>query len=145
MEFVLHVLHRLPFDGLVGLAAGARHAKELVVAFPEQVEVLGSGDACVHHHDGRHAERLHVGVQLVDNLHETVEILHAALEELVVFGEAVTVHHQCQYKQLAVGALLLAAAVVPPLAVVVVALSIYVSQIVKNKVVVIAEQLLRPA
>ena len=32
VEFVLHVLHRLPFDGLVGLAAGARHAKELVVA-----------------------------------------------------------------------------------------------------------------
>jgi hypothetical protein len=31
---------------------------------------------------------------------ETVEILHAALEELVVLGEVVTVHHQCQYKQL---------------------------------------------
>ena len=145
VELVLHVLHRLALYRLVCLAAGARHTQELVVPFPEQVEVLRSGDARVHHHDGRNAERLHVRVQLVDDLAEAVAVLHAALEQLVVLGETVTVHHQGQHQQLAVVALLLRAAVVPPLAVVVVAFRIYVGQIVKNQAVVISEQLLGPA
>ena len=44
VELVLQVLHRLAIDGLVSLTAGARHAQELVVALPEQVEVLLRGD-----------------------------------------------------------------------------------------------------
>ena len=133
VQLVLDMLHGDTLDGLVCLAAGARHAQELVFALPEQGEVLLRGDAGVHHHNGRHAERLHVRVQLVDDPDEAVVVLHPALEELVVLGEAVAVHHQGQHQQLAVVALLLAlGAVVPPLAVVVVALRIYVGQITPN-------------
>jgi len=85
-------------------------------------------------------------VQLVDDPDEAVVVLHPALEELVVLGETVLVYNKGQHQQLAVVALLLAlGAVVPPLAVVVVALRIYVGQIVQNQAVVIPEQLLRPA
>ena len=145
VQLVLQVPHRLALYGLVRLLAGARHTEELVALVPDQVEVLGRGDARVHHDDGLHAEFLQLAVQLVDDLAQAVCVLHAPLEELVVFGETVPVNDEGQHQQLAVITLLLALAVVPPRAVVVLPLRVGVRQVVQDDAVIIAEQLLRPA